>query len=135
MIYADILISCSLAAVLKIYTQHFYTSSSFAQQMNILVTVHELTLFHVRELFTVVYVVHLSKVKYNLSDFDVLKSKKISLGACLLNLFLQNPSRPIQQVTIYLCWVVVHDPFYIFNFAELWEDRNERFKVYLYKYF
>jgi hypothetical protein len=85
--------------------------------MNILVTVHELTLFHVRELFTVVYVVHLSKVKYNLSDFDVLKSKKISLGACLLNLFLQNPSRPIQQVTIYLCWVVVHDPFYIFNFA------------------
>jgi len=31
-IYADILISCSLAAVLKIYTQHFYTSSSFAQQ-------------------------------------------------------------------------------------------------------
>ncbi len=32
MIYVDILISCSLAAVLKIYTQHFYTSSSFAQQ-------------------------------------------------------------------------------------------------------
>jgi hypothetical protein len=30
-IYADILISCSLAAVLEIYTQHFYTSSSFAQ--------------------------------------------------------------------------------------------------------
>jgi hypothetical protein len=28
-IYADILISCSLAAVLEIYTQHFYTSSSF----------------------------------------------------------------------------------------------------------
>jgi hypothetical protein len=28
-IYADILTSCSLAAVLEIYTQHFYTSSSF----------------------------------------------------------------------------------------------------------
>jgi hypothetical protein len=31
-IYADILISCSLAAVLEIYIQHLYTSSSFAQQ-------------------------------------------------------------------------------------------------------
>jgi hypothetical protein len=28
-VYADILTSCSLAVVLEIYTQHFYTSSSF----------------------------------------------------------------------------------------------------------
>ena len=39
MIYADILISCSLAAVLEIYTQHFYTSSSFAQQYPYYVTI------------------------------------------------------------------------------------------------
>jgi hypothetical protein len=44
----------------------------FNEYLNTLVTVHALTLFHVRELFTVVYVVHLSKVKYDLSDFDVL---------------------------------------------------------------
>jgi hypothetical protein len=31
-IYADILISCSLAAVLEIYTQHFTRRLHFAQQ-------------------------------------------------------------------------------------------------------